>query len=236
LVSQADRGAEELLRQALAAALPEAEFVGEESFDNAKWQAGLRADFAWVVDPLDGTSNYVCGLPVWSTSIALCHITTEGRFDPLLGVIHAPHFDRLWHASRGGGTWLGPRQLKVRPEPPGGGWHNSMLATGFPYDVAEGHRWSNLEQYGRMQRRFQKIRRMGSAAIDCAFVAEGVYDGMWEFKLAPWDAAAGMLLIEEAGGLISRFDGSPYWPGDLDMACAATPELLSRMLGILRDP
>jgi myo-inositol-1(or 4)-monophosphatase len=223
-----------MLRTRLKAVLPEADFVGEESFDSAAWQAGLRSELAWVVDPLDGTSNYVCGLPVWSISLALCQVTPEGRFDPLLGIVNCPPLRRLWHATKGGGAWLGGAMVEVRKEPPGGGIHNAMLATGFPYDVAEQHPWSNLEQYSRMQRRFQKIRRLGSAAVDCALVAEGTYDGMWEFKLQPWDAAAGLLLIHEAGGHVSRFDGSTYWPGDLDMACAATPELLQKMLTYLR--
>ncbi|MCC7477690.1 inositol monophosphatase [bacterium] len=233
LASSADNEAEAMLRDSLGRIAPEAGFVGEESFDSAAWQAGPRTALAWVVDPLDGTSNFLCGLPLWSVSVALCEVDAAGRLAPLLGVIAAPLLSRLWQGRRGAGAWLNGRRLSVRSEPPGGGMHNAMLATGFPYDVAEGHQYSNIEQYSRMQRRFQKIRRLGSAAIDCAFVAEGVYDGMWEFKLKPWDVCAGLLLMDEAGAHTCRLDGSAYTPGDIDMVTAATPELLEKMLKVL---
>ncbi len=233
LASSADSEAEAMLRDSLGRIAPDAGFVGEESFDNSAWQASVRPALAWVVDPLDGTSNFLCGLPLWSVSVALCDVAADGKLDPLLGVIAAPLINRVWSGRRGGGAWLDGRRLQVRSEPPGGGMHNAMLATGFPYDVAEGHAWSNIEQYSRMQRRFQKIRRLGSAAIDCAFVAEGVYDGMWEFKLKPWDVCAGLLLMNEAGAYTCRLDGSTYTPGDLDMVTAATPDLQALMLKVL---
>lgn len=234
LASSADSEAEDALRDSLGRLVPEAGFVGEESFDSTAWESNAeRPALAWVVDPLDGTSNFLCGLPIWSVSVALCEVDAAGKLVPFIGVISAPLLGRLWISRRSHGAWLGEKRLQVRAEPPGGGMHNAMFATGFPYDVAEGHAWSNIEQYSRMQKRFQKIRRMGSAAIDCAFVAEGVFDAMWEFKLKPWDVCAGLLLLNEAGALTCRLDGSTYTPGDLDMVTAATPELQALMLKVL---
>jgi myo-inositol-1(or 4)-monophosphatase len=220
LVSNADKDTEDLLRDRLRNVLGSAGFIGEESDDSADGQ-----ELYWVVDPLDGTSNYLCGLPIWSVSIALC----DSALQPLLGVVQAPPMGRLWHATEGGGAWAGGKQIAVRTKPPGGGLRNAMLATGFPYDVSEDPRHNNLDLFCSMQVQFHKIRRLGSAAIDLALVAEGTYDGMWELKLKPWDSAAGILLITEAGGQLSRMDGSIYSPGDLDLVAAGSTELLELM-------
>lgn len=224
LVSRADRSAEDLLRAALAGVLPSAGFYGEESAapDLAS------AELFWVVDPLDGTSNYLCGLPLWSVSVALC----DPDLRPLLGVIVAPLLSRTWTGRRGGGVRLNGERVEVRREPPGGGLHNAMLATGFPYDVASGS-LASIELYVTMQRHFHKIRRLGSAAIDLALVADGTYDGLWELQLQPWDSAAGVLLVEEAGGLVRTLRNEAYRPGDDSLVVAATPALLTEMLALL---
>jgi myo-inositol-1(or 4)-monophosphatase len=225
LVSAADKRSEDLLRERLGQLLPSAGFIGEESpFPDLS-----RHELFWCVDPLDGTSNYLCGLPVWSVSIAL----VDAQLSPQLGVVHAPPWNRTWTGYLGGGAKCNGRAVRVRPEPPGGGLPNAMLATGFPYDVTQGG--ANIEYYSVMQSRFQKIRRLGSAAIDLALVAEGTYDGLWELKLAPWDAAAGLLLVREAGGAVATIDGADYVPGHPSIVAAATPQLLAHILELLRS-
>jgi myo-inositol-1(or 4)-monophosphatase len=227
LVSIADREAEALLREYLARAMPSAGFIGEESAPPAPG----TFETTWVVDPLDGTSNYLAGLPIWAVSIALC----DHHLLPQLGVVHAPLLGRTWTTVRGGGAWCAGQRLAVRQTPPGGGLANAMLATGFPYDIAGQRGLANISYFCHMQRVFHKIRRLGSAAIDLAYVAEGTFDGMWELSLSAWDTAAGMLLITEAGGLVQRLDGSAYTPGDSAVLAAATPELAEAMRLNLRS-
>lgn len=225
LVSSADREAETTLRAALADILPGSGFIGEEFEARQPGEDGLY----WVADPLDGTSNYLCGLPVWCVSVGL----TDREMHSLLGVICAPLLNRTWTAIRGHGAACNGEPIAVRRSPPGGGIDNSMLATGFPYDVATREK-NNIDYFVRMQKRFQKIRRLGSAAIDLAFVAEGVFDGMWELQLKPWDCAAGVVLVEEAGGLLRSTEGEPYRLGHDELVAAATPELLALMLATLQ--
>ena len=226
LVSIADRESEEVLREELRLILPGAGFIGEESSGAA---VITDCDLAWVVDPLDGTSNYLAGLPIWSISIALCSLD----FTPLLGVVHAPPLGKTWTAIRGKGAYANGELMHVRAEPPGSGLDNAMLATGFPYDVSLGRSNSTIAYYSKMQARFQKIRRLGSAAIDMAYVAEGIFDGMWESRLREWDTAAGVLLVTEAGGYCEQLNGNPYIPGSADMLVAATPHLLAMMRSVL---
>jgi myo-inositol-1(or 4)-monophosphatase len=225
LVSHADSDAEEIIRARLTALLPEAGFIGEESP-----LPDMRAHaLYWCVDPLDGTSNFLCGLPVWAVSIAL----VMSDLMPVLGVVHAPLLHKTWSAVAGGGATVNGEPARVRTIPPGGGLHNSMLATGFPYDVTTAATDSNIENYSTMQRCFQKIRRLGSAALDLAFVAEGTFDGMWELKLKPWDSAAGLVLVTEAGGHVCTLEGKTYTPGDVSIVCAGTRELLEAILGLI---
>ncbi|MDQ3023882.1 MAG: inositol monophosphatase [bacterium] len=225
LVSSADGDAERLIRAGLAAILPSAGFIGEESPLPDMDAHGLY----WCVDPLDGTSNFLCGLPLWAVSIAL----VTPNLQPQLGVVHAPLLNKLWTAAHGCGTQANGGAVKVRQHPPGGGLHNAMLATGFPYDVTQSSENNNVDYYSIMQRRFQKIRRLGSAAIDLAYVAEGSFDGMWELKLKPWDSAAGLLLVKEAGGLATTLNLTLYTPGDISMVCAGTHELLDLILELI---
>jgi myo-inositol-1(or 4)-monophosphatase len=219
LVSIADHEAEALIFSRLESSLPGLGFIGEETFISGQ----RLLDFNWVVDPIDGTSNYLSGLPIWAVSIALC----DAEFTPLVGVVHAPLLDRTYVARRGSGAVCNGKPLRVRGEKPSGGVFNSMLATGFPYDTTR--HGTNIDYFARMQSRFHKIRRMGSAALDLAFTAEGIFDGMWELKLKPWDTAAGILLVSEAGGVYSQMDGRPYRPGDIELVVAASPELLQLM-------
>lgn len=225
LVSEADVEAEKLIAAALRNVVPGAGFIGEESTEPPT----DSAPYSWVVDPLDGTSNYLAGLPIWCVSIGLC----DANMLPLGGVVHSPLLRKTWTASEGGGATVNGEPMSVRRETVGGGWNNAMLATGFPYDACSNPDDQSLPQFVKMQHAFHKIRRLGSAAIDLTMVAEGLYDGMWELRLKPWDVAAGVILVREAGGVVSRFDGSDYSLGDIDMVAAGTAAMRDQMCRVL---
>lgn len=224
LVSVADRESEDLLRQLLPTTEDSIGFIGEES---AALSPRSGPQLSWVVDPLDGTANYLAGLPIWAVSVALCDMS-RAEPAPLVAVVHAPLLGRTWTAARGRGARLNGAPIRVRPEPPGGGLANAMIATGFPYGLTERDASIILAKFSRMQQHFHKVRRLGAAAVDLAFVADGTFDGMWELSLKLWDVAAGMLLIREAGGTFE------WWfppTGDLavDIMAASRPDLLELM-------
>ena len=226
MVSEADTRAEDLIRERLAELLPSAGFIGEETYD----ADAVRQELNWVVDPLDGTSNFLSGLQIWAVSIAL----TDASLQPLIGVVHSPELRNTWSAARGMGTTCNGVGVTVRRQPPGGSLLNAMLATGFPYDIKGADGQKNIHNFVRMQTHFHKIRRLGSAAVDLALVADGTFDGMWELKLRSWDSAAGILLVTEAGGLCEQINGELYTPGDDDLLVASRPDLLELMRSILR--
>lgn len=202
LVTEVDVACERLLVERLRAATPGAAIEAEEEVHDAP-RGGLR----WFVDPLDGTVNYVHGLPCFGVSIALY----DGD-QPLLGVVHAPRLGETFVAVLGCGAWSSeagrvPRRLAVSPATTLG---ESILGTGFPYRRSElAH--SNLENFARFFHDVRDLRRMGSAALDLAFVAAGRLDGFWELHLAPHDVAAGALLVREAGGDVTDADGGQRW-------------------------
>ena len=201
LVTTYDRGAEELIVRRVRAAFPDDLILGEEG--------GLQGDAArvspgrgrWLIDPLDGTTNFAHGLPFFCVSIA-----REVGGTVTLGVIFAPALGLHFTAIRGGGARLNGSPLRVSDET---ALSRSMLATGFPYDRHTSPD-NNFAQFEVLKKRAQAVRRLGSAALDLALVAHGTYDGYWEMKLKPWDMAAGSLLVEEAGGRVSRWQGEPF--------------------------
>lgn len=196
LVTETDLAVEALLRERLAAVVPEADFYGEESA-----QGGVPQGPCWIVDPVDGTTNYAHGLQHVAVSVALWQ---EGR--PVFGAVHLPVLDELFWAVAGGGAYLGERRLAVSPEER---LERSLVATGFPYTVTErAHELAGI--LARVLPRCQGIRRLGSAATDLAYVAAGRFEGFYEAGLKPWDVAAGWLLVEEAGGRVSDALGAPY--------------------------
>jgi myo-inositol-1(or 4)-monophosphatase len=193
-VTEVDRTAEGIIADLLLAAEPGSTIVGEELSPGGAATRGL----VWIVDPLDGTTNFLHGLPHFAVSIAAA---IDGRLEAGV-VLHVPQ-RRLIHAERGHGTWNGSDRLRVSAisEP-----RHALIATGFPFKDFE-----SLEEY---QRQFAAIapatsgiRRAGAAALDLADVAAGWYDGFWEQRLSAWDIAAGMLLIREAGGVVTDLDG-----------------------------
>ena len=199
LVTEMDAHAERLIADRLRAAFPRDAMLGEEG-GPTPGTSGRR----WIVDPLDGTTNYAHGLPIFGVSIAL---ESAGR--SVLGVIYDPNLDELFVAERGAGAWLGDRRLRVSAAAT---LNDSLLATGFPYNVRETAD-NNLAEYSAFTLRAQGVRRIGSAVIYLAYVAAGRLDGYWELRLGPWDVAAGAVLVEEAGGRITSLTGGAL---DLD--------------------
>lgn len=193
LVTEIDRGSEELIVRRLRKAFPGDDIVAEE-----KEQEQSGADRRWYVDPLDGTVNYVHGFPIYSVSMALVE---KGR--ARLGVVYLPHMNELFTAVRGRGAKRNGRRIRVSKRRR---LADSLLATGFPY--YDSGRRKNLRYFKSFLHNTRAVRRAGSAAIDLAYTACGIFDGFWEFGLKAWDIAAGALMVEEAGGRVTRFDGS----------------------------
>lgn len=196
LVTEVDRESERLIVSHLLSFYPNQNIVAEES----QYPQGDSLH-RWIIDPLDGTTNYAHGFPWFCVSIAL-----EAAGEIIAGVIYNPMHNELFTATKGGGAFLNGRKLQVSSRSP---LQNSLLGTGFPYDCASDpvNNFSNFICFQKMAR---GIRRAGAAALDLAYVAAGRLDGFWELKLKPWDVAAGFLIVQEAGGIVSTFDGSRY--------------------------
>jgi myo-inositol-1(or 4)-monophosphatase len=197
LVTAADREAEALIVERIRTTHPDHAIMAEESAPRAG--AGGRR---WIVDPLDGTTNFVHGYPLFAVSIAY---EVDGRVEA--GVVHAPMMNETFTAERDRGASLNGVPLRVSRTDR---LIESLLATGFAYD-----RWSrsrnNLEEFARLTMSTQGVRRGGAASLDLAYVAAGRLDGYWEMGLKPWDVAAGALLVEEAGGCVTDLDGGADW-------------------------
>ena len=195
LVTVADRTSEVLIRQRLREHWPTHDILGEEG--------GLQdtgSDYRWYVDPLDGTTNFAHGYPVFCVSMAL-----EYKGQRIAGVIYDPTRDELFAAELGSGAYLNDQRIRVSKTANLG---ESLVATGFPSHKR--HKNPNIFFYHQITLRTHGVRRAGSAALDLCCVACGRFDGFWEFNLNPWDTAAGVLIVEEAGGKISNFRGGPF--------------------------
>lgn len=221
LVTDADRLAEKILVDGLRQSFPDHAVLAEES--GAHKVEG--ATHLWIVDPLDGTTNYAHRYPFFCVSIAL---VMEGNLT--LAVVYDPMLDEMFTAVDGGGASLNGHPIKVSREDD---LAKSFLSTGFPYDLRETEE-DNLEQFLRFMKRAQAVRRDGSAVLDLCYVACGRFDGFWEMKLAPWDIAAGVLVVKEAGGKVTGFGG-----GALDIysgeVVASNGKIHDQMLGVLED-
>jgi len=196
LVTEVDRRCEELVVGKLKAATPDFGFVAEENL----YQDG-SASVKWVIDPLDGTTNYTHGFPWFCVSIAL-----EVEGEPVLGVIYHVMMDELFTAIKGKGAYVNGRALHVSEHRP---LKSCLLATGFPYDRTSDNE-NNFAHFCNFHLETRGVRRAGAAALDLAYVAAGRLDGFWECKLKPWDVAAGVLLVGEAGGVVTNYDAEPY--------------------------
>ncbi|HNY71911.1 MAG TPA: inositol monophosphatase family protein [Syntrophales bacterium] len=196
IVTEADQQAEDMIVGAIHRQYPHHDILAEES---AAFTTG--SPYRWIIDPLDGTTNYAHGYPVFCVSIAL-----EWEGNCILGVVYNPMLEEMFVAEAGRGAYLNDRSLVVSKT---GILSEGLLATGFPYDI----RWSqenNMNFFQAMAVEVQAIRRAGSAALDLAYVAAGRFDGFWELKLHPWDTAAGCLLVREAGGTVTDLRGEAF--------------------------
>jgi len=189
LVTEVDRHSEEYLLEKIKENYPEHQIVSEESGDNRQYES----DYCWIIDPLDGTTNYAQGLPIFAISIALAY-----KKETVLGVVYLPVLDLLFEGIRGNGSYVNGRKLNTGCK---SDLRECLLATGFPYDIAETED-NNLDYFSRIAPQARGIRRIGTATYDLANVAAGILDGYWELNLQPWDVAAGILLVEEAGGRV----------------------------------
>lgn len=217
-VSAADHRAEETIRAELMEARPNYGWLGEES----EPVPGKDPTRRWIVDPLDGTTNFLHGLPHWAISIALEH-----KGEIVAGVIFDPVKDEMFTAEKGAGAWLNDRRIRVSARRDMG---SMVFATGLPWRSAEAIR-ASLTEMGRVLPRSAGIRRFGAAALDLAYVAAGRYDGFWERGLNPWDIAAGLCILREAGGLYGSLSGGdPLATGDIVAANAEVFESFRKLL------
>jgi myo-inositol-1(or 4)-monophosphatase len=220
LVTEMDARAEALILEFLDRAFPDDAMLAEEAGSRAG-RSGRR----WIIDPLDGTTNYAHGLPIYAVSIAL-----ESEGSVVLGVVYDPSQQELFVAERGQGAWLGDERLQVSPTEV---LDESLLATGFPYNVRETSD-TNLAEWAAFSLRARAVRRLGSAVLYLAWLAAGRLDGYWELRVGPWDVAAGSLLVEEAEGRVTDLRGGPL---DLDAPAivASNGRIHEAMLQILRE-
>jgi myo-inositol-1(or 4)-monophosphatase len=205
LVTAADRASEVLIRERIRQQWPTHDVLGEE-----QGLSDQGSEYRWYVDPLDGTTNFAHGFPVFCVSIALEHIALEHKARELQGeriaaVIYDPTRDEMFSAEQGRGAQLNGEAIHVSKT---AALKESLLATGFPSNKR--HKNPNIYFYHQITLHSHGVRRAGSAALDLCNVAAGRFDGFWEFNLNPWDTAAGVLIVEEAGGKVTRFNGAPF--------------------------
>ena len=193
LVSEIDRGAEERIISIIRSRYPSHAILAEESGHQR-----TDAETTWIIDPLDGTTNFLHGVPIFSVTIGV-----ERKGEIIAGVVYDPNLDELFTAEKGSGAFLNGKRLKVSQT---GELINSLIVTGFPYNISENPD-QTVERFVRVLLAAGGLRRLGSAAIDLAYVAAGRFDGFWEVSLNPWDMAAGVLLVQEAGGTVTDFEG-----------------------------
>jgi myo-inositol-1(or 4)-monophosphatase len=204
LVTEADRASEALIKQRLAEVFPEHGIYGEEGT-----RERLAGEYRWYVDPLDGTTNFAHGFPVFCVVLGCerraLELAEDEDGEMVAGVIYDPLRDELFVAERGKGAWLNGQRIAVSKTRT---LQESLTATGFPSQKR--HKSPNVHFYQEMTLRSHGVRRAGSAALDLAYVACGRLDGYWEFNLNPWDTSAGYLLVEEAGGTVTHFEGGKF--------------------------
>jgi myo-inositol-1(or 4)-monophosphatase len=195
MVSEIDRGSEQIIINRIRRQFPSHAILAEESgaLDTA-------AEYRWVIDPLDGTTNFLHAVPIFSVTIAV-----ERKGEIVAGVVYDPNLDELFTAEKGSGAFLNGQRVAVSQTPE---LIHSLLVTGFPYDIAKNPDHP-ADHFVNFLMEGQGIRRLGSAALDLSYVAAGRFDGFWEVELQPWDMAAGALFVREAGGRVTDFSGAP---------------------------
>jgi len=219
-VSNVDNMAEQTIIATIREAYPDHGILAEES-----GKQGKESEFLWIIDPLDGTTNYLHGFPQFAVSIALKH---KNRLE--VGVIYDPVSQELFTASRGNGAMLNDKKIRVSNQK---GLNNALLGTGFPY-YDQSYIDVYLATMKELMLKTAGIRRPGSAALDLAWLAAGRIDGFWEFNLKAWDIAAGAIIIREAGGIVSDFENKDGYLESGDII-AATPKVFPEMIRIIQE-
>lgn len=221
LVTEMDYKSEKLITTFLNKKFPQISILAEEGGESGDY-SGLR----WIIDPLDGTTGYAHNIPHFSVSIAL-----EKEGEIVVGVVYNPCLDECFYASKSGGAYLNKKLITVSAT---NSLKKSLLATGFPYDRGTSDE-NNLDHFKAFLLKVQGIRRMGSAALDLSYTAAGRFDGYWEMKLAPWDVAAGSLILKEAGGEITDFTLNRFSVYDKEVL-ASNGLIHNKMTKILKAP
>lgn len=222
IVTEADLASEKFIVEKIKTHFPRHTILAEEAGSIDVFEG--TSEYLWIIDPLDGTTNFSHGYPCFCVSIGL-----ERNGERIVGVVYDPTRDEMFAAEKGQGATLNGRRIQVSSVDE---MDRALLVTGFPYDVARREKF--VEMFSKFILNAQAVRRDGSAAIDLAYVACGRFDGFWEDGLSAWDTAAGALIVEEAGGRMSHYNGSAYSPHQKQMV-ASNGLLHERMLEILQD-
>lgn len=223
LVTEVDFECERMCRAVIEARFPDHDVLAEEL--GAGPRPGRGSRWRWVFDPLDGTTNYAHGLPIFCASLGL---EVDGRTD--IGAVYDPTRQELFTAERGRGAWLNGSRLAVSDTTR---LIDALIVTGFPYDVHQ-HTGDLVELFGALLGRARAVRRLGSAALDLCYVAAGRFEAFWEQHLKPWDVSAGALIVEEAGGRVTGMDGSPF-DAAAGHLVASNGRLHEEMLTVIRE-
>lgn len=217
-VSEVDHASERAIIETLQEAYPDHGFIGEESGNDR-----TDAEHVWIIDPLDGTTNFLHGFEQYSVSIALM---SRGQLEQ--AVVYDPSRNNLFTATRGRGAFLNDKRIRVSNRAK---LQSAMIGTGFPFRDFK-HLDTYLGMFKDMIKNTAGLRRPGSAALDLAYVAAGWFDGFWEIGLSKWDIAAGALLVQEAGGIVGDFEGNETWI-DTGNIAAGNPKVFAQMLQVL---
>jgi myo-inositol-1(or 4)-monophosphatase len=221
LVTEADLQSENAILNRIARHFPRDSVLTEEAGELIQ-----LPERVWIIDPLDGTTNYAHAYPFFAISIAM-----EFEKECVLGVVYNPYTGELFEAAKGSGAYLNGKQIHVSQTEK---LKDSLLVTGFPYDVHENPQ-GVMECFQKMLVRAQGVRRPGSAALDLCYVASGIFEGFWEERLHPWDTAAGFVIVEEAGGIVTTFENDVYTPHHPSIV-AANPFIHQAMVEALNAP
>jgi myo-inositol-1(or 4)-monophosphatase len=226
LVSEADRNCEELMKRYLAENTPEIDFLGEEtSFIQDTQLKNLKQQARWILDPLDGTTNYINRFPIFCISLAL---EVNGVLE--IGIVDMPMLNQTYTAIRGEGAFCGDEKLKISQTKK---FSDALLSTGFFAEVPD-YLDEQLAIFSKLVRMARGIRRPGAAAYDLALVGAGVFDLFWEKNLKPWDTAAGQLIVEEAGGVVKTYEGLLHNPYEKSVV-AGNAFLVDQFLAEIKD-
>jgi myo-inositol-1(or 4)-monophosphatase len=220
LVTEFDKRSEELIVSAIQREFPDHAILAEES-----GRSKMISEYQWVIDPLDGTTNFANGIPIFSVTIGLFKSNS-----PILGVTYDPLRDEMFLAEVGCGATLNNNPIHVSAQT---NLEHAVISTGFPYDLRTNPR-NNLEQFVQFQLRTRAVRHLASAALDCAWTAMGRLDGYWEFGVQPWDIGAGVLIVREAGGRVTSVNGDEYVFSS-DSILVSNGLLHEQMLSVLRE-